>query len=257
MKITRTILVASIISTVIACGSKKTTAAAVKENNKTEKVIAEKAAVAPFFTAESIQSDWKLVMSTDEIKMTSNNKAQNFTLPFHKAESVGNNRIYNMSYDDTQIEITIAVGECEIKGSNHTVKVVYKTPNAEEVITKGCGKYIPDTILDGVWTLSQLKGQKVSPADFGNELPYIDLHTEISAFTGFAGCNRIKGQLEIFENNNFKFGPIIATKMACLPDNKENVFMQAIQSITKVDVQERYLILSNGEGVQAIFIKKA
>ena len=266
MKISKNISLLLIVGTLaFGCSKKTVQPTAVKSpNTKIQQPAAEKIVAVPFFTGKAPKKQWLLSISTDEIKFASDVKGQSFTLPYVKPTMApqANKRTYKLAAADRTIEISIEEGSCSDSISktryNHIVKVVQKRgEEPQSVISSGCGNYVADAKLNTVWILQELRGKKVVPADFGNELPYIDLHTDISEFTGFAGCNRIKGRLEVFENSVLKFSEVVATKMACLPENKENIFLQALQSTTKTEMQGRLLVLSNSSGIQAILFKKS
>ena len=213
-----------------------------------------------FFKVTGIERFWTLEIYADRIKFISLNAGETFETPYTMPVISGNSMIYKSKSASKEIEIVITDGKCDDGALdtpyNKIVKVNLKTVGSEQVaILKGCGNYIQDARLNFVWVLQEMKGKKVTPEDFGKELPYIDIHTTETAFTGFGGCNRLKGKIEAAEANKLRFTEIVSTKMACISGNKENLFMEVLQNATKYEVRDKKLYLSNQQGIVAVFTK--
>ncbi|HLA56637.1 MAG TPA: META domain-containing protein [Flavobacterium sp.] len=230
-----------------------------KEPKKGEKAATESAE--PFFKVKGIDSSWSLEMSEKQIRYISDNKEESFSVPYATAvKGEGDSKIYRSKSKANDLEVTVYDGKCSDDVTEtvylHLVKVaIKKTADKDFKILKGCGNYVLDSRLNVPWTLQQIKGKTVVPGDFGKELPYMDLHINIGQFTGFAGCNRLKGKLDITEGNHIKFNDLITTKMSCMPENKEPAFLQALQSITKYEIKDNALLLSDGNQTQLVFVK--
>jgi heat shock protein HslJ/uncharacterized membrane protein len=215
-----------------------------------------------FFKVAGIDAAWSLEMSEKEIRFISEDKNESFSVPYEKAvKGEGDNtKLYRSKSKTNGIEVTIFDGKCSDDATEtiylHLVNVsIKKTADKEFKILKGCGNYVLDNRLNVPWTLQQIKGKTVMPGDFGKELPYMDLHINIEQFTGFAGCNRLKGKLDITDGNHIKFNDLITTKMSCMPENKEPAFLQALQSITKYELKDNALLLSDGNETELVFVK--
>lgn len=146
------------------------------------------------------------------------------------------------------IAIGLAVGSCSKKLAVAESKPVEKKPAPTEQ-----KKEVPT--LNTVWMVQQIKAQRVKASDFGQELPYIDLHTDIASFTGFAGCNRIKGKLVNY-NDQLKFTEVISTRMECAPENKESEFLAALQKANRYEIHENMLYLFADKELAVILAKK-
>ena len=102
--------------------------------------------------------------------------------------------------------------------------------------------------------MEQLNGKKVSLADFGKEMPNLEINSSTNKFMGFAGCNRMNGTI-FFEKGLLRFTNIITTRMAYSPNNKESEFLKALQSTTTYKVKNLQLILTNQSGNELVFKK--
>lgn len=220
-----------------------------------------KAPSLPFFTVTGLEGSWTLDISASEIRFKTDNELENITAAYIKPViSDGNVKTYKVKSGETFLNITISEGDCFDEnaqiGYNHVVRVSIKRPG-EEIFTdaKGCGSYVPDDRLNVVWALKEIKGKAVTANDFGSELPYMDLHTDISQFTGFAGCNRMKGKLFISEGNQLKFVEVITTRMACLGNNRENDFLKAFEAATQYEIRDNLLYLYNPKEALLVFVK--
>lgn len=84
-------------------------------------------------------------------------------------------------------------------------------------------------LLDRQWTLTVLDGE---PVELENEeqRPHFTLQTEENRMVGYTGCNRMFGGYEI-DGELLSFGPIGATKMACMETmDLEREFLAAIEA---------------------------
>ncbi|MBT1065215.1 META domain-containing protein [Bowmanella sp. Y26] len=77
--------------------------------------------------------------------------------------------------------------------------------------------------LAGQWQLTELAGQPVQT----EKAPYLDFSEE-GKVSGFAGCNRFFGQVEV-EGLSIHFGKLGATMMACPNMQLESQFMQVLE----------------------------
>lgn len=75
---------------------------------------------------------------------------------------------------------------------------------------------------------------------------YIELKEKMS---GHGGCNRIGGNYEV-KDNNLKFGPIMATRMACIGvgDEIERQFMEVLGKTEKYEINGHFLYLKDKDG---------
>lgn len=218
----------------------------------------------PFFRITGTERFWTIEMTGTEIKFISLNKGESFNAPFVKpVESPDGKSITYKSFagkkKDTSIEITAYAQGCnDGMGENpytHVVRVTIIRPKtAAPTVLKGCANFVADTRLNKVWILQQLKGINVTPQDFGNELPYIDLHIAApDAFTGFAGCNLIKGNFHASGADGLKFTDLASGRMTCTSGNKEPFFLDALRSVIRYEITENRMLVFGKSGLLAVF----
>ncbi len=251
------ILFAAVLVSVFSCGKKVVP-------QKTEAVVEKSVAVKsePFFKAIGTEPFWNVSISNNEISYTSINESENITVPYVApiAAAEANVKLYRSKSDSHAIEITISQGKCgdgmSDKTYDYSVKAgIKRVGETDYKYVNGCGNYIIDKRLNTVWTLLELNGKPVTKDDFGQELPYIDIHTDVASFTGFGGCNRIKGKVNFLSQNSINFGEVIATKMMCLENNKESIFLRVLQSATHFTLKDNKLSLMKGNEIVAVLTK--
>lgn len=90
--------------------------------------------------------------------------------------------------------------------------------------------------LDGEWSVVELNGKKLAPAD-SKQLIVIDVARK--HLSGNAGCNRMNGNIEYTDaqKNIIKFPQVATTRMAC-PDMKgEQEFLEALNKVVRFQAE--------------------
>ena len=90
--------------------------------------------------------------------------------------------------------------------------------------------------LDGEWSVVELNGKKLDPAD-SKQLIVIDVARK--HLSGNAGCNRMNGNIEYTDaqKNIIKFPQVATTRMAC-PDMKgEQEFLDALNKVVRFQAE--------------------
>ncbi|HEY0092460.1 MAG TPA: META domain-containing protein [Flavobacterium sp.] len=233
----------------------KAKTAAVQSQPIDEKSKRERAA---FLRIKGEDPFWSVEVSQQSIKFMSVNASESFEVPYTAPISTEKTKIYRSKGTTHELEISITPEKCKgiVLEPDFVTTVKYRKIGDPEFETiSACTKKILDPRLNYVWKLHEINGIKVTPEDFGKELPYIDLHIKEDAFTGFAGCNRIKGVLVMEEGSGLQFKGIIATKMSCLAGNKENLVMTALQNADKYEIKNGRLYIYQGKVLIASFTK--
>ena len=254
MKIKNLLLIALLFSGLLSIAQ--------KPGNVTFHIVERNQAQKPFFRVTGTERFWTLEMSGSGFKFKSLNEGESFDVPYKApvVASDGKSKTYKSQSDKHDMVIDLYQEKCS-DGMTDTIYAqvvklsIKKTDDEEFMVLKGCGNYVPDSRLAVVWVLDQIKGKKMTKYDFGSELPYIDLHVKENLFTGFGGCNRLKGNLVLSEHNLLQFKDFVVTKMSCLSNNKEGLFLEALGNCDKYEIKNDKLILSNKQGVQAVFLK--
>ncbi|MDR0824431.1 MAG: META domain-containing protein [Prevotella sp.] len=109
---------------------------------------------------------------------------------------------------------------------------------------------------NGTWVLKSLKGKDAKTV-FTGKTPNLKFDFSNNLLSGFSGCNRYTGNFTLNEQNVFSAPNLVTTMMACLPGNKEPLFVAALStpdlvvSLTK----EKVLTFTEGKSVVLEFVK--
>lgn len=153
---------------------------------------------------------------------------------------------WKASTKEGEIVVTVTREKCQdtMSGdtSDHQVRVRTTTGNTEAQTYSGCGRYSGNYRLNNRWLLSRLNE---SPTDAGAESPYLEFQLADNRISGFGGCNRFTGSVEVIEST-LEFGALASTKMAC-PDLESEAAFLRVLSKQKLSfrLEERQLQLSN------------
>ena len=121
------------------------------------------------------------------------------------------------------------------KNGNRITGDLAEKYNLKKKIPKLTGKY---------WKLLKLNGKTI-PAT--NREPFIQFDEE-NGVGGNSSCNSFKGSYELKEANKISFSPFTMTRMACIGNNVEQEFMQAIEQTSQISCSEIELIFTNESG---------
>lgn len=211
----------------------------------------------PYFKATGTEPFWALKITQNKITLQTQQDTLNFphTAPIKAMDA--NVKRYNIETKATLFTITIAMQKCTNAMSGeefpYSVKVEQKTKDATTTL-EGCGNYRTDYRLHDIWLLEKINGEKVSKADFGKEIPMIEINTNSNLFSGNDGCNRITGKL-FYELETLRFTNIITTEMACLKNGLTTEFVNALKSSTAYTIANNRLALRNSDTETLVFKK--
>lgn len=108
-----------------------------------------------------------------------------------------------------------------------------------------------DMLYQYKWYLAELDGKAYTFVGRDNETSWLLFSEENPVrVTGFTGCNRMMGSVEIKNTISMKFSPLATTKMFC-PGNDEGTLLNALSSVTNYSIADTQLLLSNGNMVVA------
>lgn len=103
------------------------------------------------------------------------------------------------------------------------------------------------------WQLIQLDGETIQPRE---GCFTVTLSAENGQLSGVGACNRLSGTYRSDEKRSLRIGPLAATRMACPDLEREQAFIEALESATHYDMDgPMLLILSDGE-LRAVFQAK-
>lgn len=214
-----------------------------------------------YFSAIGTEPFWNLEISESLIKFSALDKSMNFNSPHVEPIRAmdSNVKMYRAATESGKIEITILQGDCSdnMSEKNYSYKVEVKIQKGtEEEFTnlKGCGNYTFDYRLHDIWVLEEVEGKTFTKDFFLEELPFLEINSNDRTFSGFGGCNRIRGKL-FQERELLRFYDVASSKMMCDPKNKESVFIKALTSTTRYEIKNNRLYLSNPDGMKLIMKK--
>ncbi|AHJ97123.1 META domain-containing protein [Hymenobacter swuensis] len=102
------------------------------------------------------------------------------------------------------------------------------TAPTTETTTSAAPATPPAELRGTRWLLHALDKQPTTPTA-GKEV-YLQLNTTELQAEGQAGCNRFRGNIELPATGQLRFGPLMATKMACPDLTIETGFMSALNA---------------------------
>lgn len=105
--------------------------------------------------------------------------------------------------------------------------------------------------VSGHWELTAIHEQPVLNELFTQGIPYLVIEIKEPIFTGFTGCNLIRGNIEI-SGNNIKFLQLISSKKYCegIPENE---FLDALEKADRFLIKGNMLYLLNEVSVLLSF----
>ncbi len=96
------------------------------------------------------------------------------------------------------------------------------------------------------WDVTELQGKQVVISS-GNQPNLLFYPGQVSRVSGSTGCNKLNGSFELTGVNFIKFSPLATTKMACMGDNVESGFLEALGKVNKWSIINKQLLLNNGK----------
>lgn len=94
------------------------------------------------------------------------------------------------------------------------------------------------------WNVTEIQGKQVSTSS--EKQPYLLFFPgQVSKVSGSTGCNRLTGSFELTGVNFIKFSPLATTKMACIGDNVESMFLDALSKVNNWSIVNNQLSLNN------------
>lgn len=112
-----------------------------------------------------------------------------------------------------------------------------------------------DNKLNETWTLDLLNGKQVTTKDFTKELPKIEIKSSASTFSGFSGCNVVKGALFSKGKGQIQFLNVVTEQKKCAASNKEEEFMKLLKTTESYSIENNKLTLINMFGPTMVFKK--
>ncbi|MEG0795259.1 MAG: META domain-containing protein [Odoribacter sp.] len=106
---------------------------------------------------------------------------------------------------------------------------------------------------DVKWVLQTMNGKEIKLSDQNSEI-FIQFNEVDKRANGRAGCNRFFGNYEM-EDQQLKFSPMGATRMACPDLQLESEFFQMLDEVDTYQIKDNQLSFNSKGNVVAVFKK--
>lgn len=169
---------------------------------------------------------WTLSMDFDKQFYFEANNGIRFTNG--PVTSVRNSQLNTDVYtiQNAQGDAKIVVYDTKCGHSNPQVKVEITVNNT---LYAGCGEYLYNSNLDGIWELAKIGNKQITSADFQKGIPRFKFDLANLAFSGFDGCNKFSTDF-IAKGNRVKIGNIITNQKGCKFDDLQDILMKKISN---------------------------
>lgn len=111
-----------------------------------------------------------------------------------------------------------------------------------------------NALINDIWVAETIFGLRFEPN--GNKMPQLEFQVKENRFGGNDGCNTLGGSLKKLDKENLVFGPVMATKMACIDMHVPQQFNQAISETRKYRIEKLRLYLMDVDGKDLMVLKK-
>jgi heat shock protein HslJ len=159
-----------------------------------------------------------------------------------------------------------------ISGFEHEQGYIYKIAVKEEPIPPeqipadgSSNSYtlieVLDKQIDGklslydIWVLESIKGNRLNLK--GTEKrPQLEINLKKMRISGNDGCNNFTGGITNVDSQELTFGPIAATRKACIDMDIPDRFHQNINNVQSYSIKDLKLYLFDKEGNELFVLKK-
>lgn len=116
-------------------------------------------------------------------------------------------------------------------------------------------KKMPDNRaqIDGNWILSNINDK---PINKKMNLPTLKIELSRMGVSGFGGCNQYSSGIQSLTQKKIKLGDIASTMMACIDDNIESEYYQALGQIDTYNIGNNQLTFLDKDGKSVLLFLK-
>lgn len=111
--------------------------------------------------------------------------------------------------------------------------------------------------LKGDWNIVSVFGKALSGES--EQTPYISFDTDGKKISGYSGCNRFFGNIEVIaeEPSAISIPPVGSTRMMCPDMETENSILEAIKSVKSFGrLDEKQIVMYTSSGTEALVLSK-
>lgn len=213
------------------------------------------------FFARGNEPFWSLDIYSDN-KIVFSEMGQQDIVALNYREEKGmreNEIIISVQTDKVELVVTILRDSCQDNMSgeifDHQISVRIKSSSSDEIVLRGCGKYLYDYRLNDIWVMEEMTNIVLNKENLMKGLPIFEFNLSEMRVSGHAGCNQFFGEINL-KGNSISFGTLTSTKMACPDMNVEQKIFQALnQNNFTYKIDKLKLILEAESGIRMIFRK--
>ena len=159
---------------------------------------------------------------------------------------------YNVNLKIGQIKFSIFEQQCSIQKNNIYKQTTFTYNNK---IYTGCGSYVSNPQLDGIWVLQKMKTVPIQETDF-LVIPTLQINLQKNSLIGTDGCNNISTTIKVL-GKQIQFGLINSTKKKCNKKDIADVLTKNISNkLVAYYFKNEKLHLYLNDDSELIFIKK-
>jgi len=208
------------------------------------------------FHAHGDHPDWSMEINRDRSVSIQGPGGSRIVLPeLKELTSIDpRTKILRTSSSEGEMNISLEKRRCEDPESKKsypyavTANLHRPAKNVQQSFA-GCGEYIPDPRLHGLWVIVKVDTLDIRTEDFRNKRPEMEMQVFDGVVFGNDGCNTFRGSLE-FEDGEVLFGNMASTLMACPDMDKSDRISRAISGTRLQYKFDRDLYLyDNGKAV--------
>lgn len=212
------------------------------------------------FYAVGSEPSWSLdIFQQNMISFKSMTEVGQLNTPKVEPTNTDDNSVlsYKAEVESGSIRIDIKSEECTdpMSGEKFPYSVAVEAKNGNMADFKnfnGCGRYVPDYRLSGVWNLLSIKGEELKENEKENQ-PFLELGISNMKVSGSNGCNRIMGGFSN-EGTTLAFPTLAGTRMACQGDLDTRVD-QVLNEVSTYEIEDDKLSMKLDGMVLAVWVR--
>lgn len=116
------------------------------------------------------------------------------------------------------------------------------------------GPVVAENDLAGSWELQNMNGESAA-ATFSANIPTLTFNFSEKRISGSGGCNRYNGPFT-FAGNELDVKQLVTTRMACENMDGENTFINLLQGVSELQIENGVLLVKRNTLPVLSFVKK-
>ncbi len=180
-----------------------------------------------FFAEGNQPTNWTLTINYDDTVRFNAEDGLSLKFAYNqlKKEFLPEKTVYTVNLKAGDVVINILEKICTVT----TIREVFKketTISFNNILYKGCGKFLADENLNKKWKLEKIGNNSINPGEY-NKVPILEFNLSEDKLSGNDGCNNIGGKIEV-QGKRIQFSPLLSTKMGCNKKTIEKIIAEQI-----------------------------